>query len=117
MSDTYANQAGPEILVAPTAPPQDASANKKNKANASALQKEINNMEKIRKLLSSTASVEGIPELDEEFKKSLKTANESITAVSSKLNAARKVYAKDIPVHVKKTGASTGLNYKSYSVK
>ena len=96
----------------------EASVNKKNKQNASILQKELNNMEKIRKLLSSTAEVEGIPELEEEeFKKSLKTTTDSVAVVSAKLTAARKVYAKDIPVHVKKTSTSTGLNYKSYSVK
>lgn len=115
MSDVHVKQVDAQVIDVPAT--AETSATKKNKANASALQKEINNMEKIRSWLALTAEVEGIPELDEDFKKTLREADEAVVAVSAKLTSARKVYAKDIPIHVKKTSTSTGLNYKSYSVK
>lgn len=85
---------------------------KKNKLFASAIQKEMKNVEKAKKLLGITFSEE-ITEIDEAFEEALKKALDSIDAVNAKLSAAHKAYTKDVAPTTKKTSSRVDINLKA----
>lgn len=92
---------------------------KKQKLYASAIQKEMKNIEKAKKLLGVTSNeiFEEIPEIDEKFEETLKTAMDSIDAVNAKLSSVHKVYTKNVAPTTKKTNSRVSVSFKAHTPK
>ena len=104
-------------IVAPVDTP--ASIQKKNRACSSALQKEINNMEKVIKHLDSAQMLsESIEELEgDDYALLIRAAKTSISSVSNKLSSTQKGYNKDSFPSVKKTNGKIEINLTAYPAK
>lgn len=106
-------------LATSASTPTSASTQKKNKACSSALQKEINNMERVCKHLDSALKLsESIEELEgDDYDLLIRAARSSVTSVSNKLSSAQKSYTKDTVPSVKKTNGRIEINLTAYPAK